>query len=98
MIELHNVEKAFETRAGKTFVLRRIDLTISEGEFVTIMGPSGAGKTTLLSILGMLDHAWTGRVPLPRPGRARAQAAATGSSSTRRTSASSSSSTTCSTT
>jgi putative ABC transport system ATP-binding protein len=60
MIELRNVEKAFETRAGKTFVLRRIDLTISEGEFVTIMGPSGAGKTTLLSILGMLDHAWTG--------------------------------------
>jgi ABC-type lipoprotein export system ATPase subunit len=37
-----------------------VDLTISEGEFVTIMGPSGAGKTTLLSILGMLDHAWTG--------------------------------------
>ncbi|HTO76000.1 MAG TPA: ABC transporter ATP-binding protein [Thermoanaerobaculia bacterium] len=60
MIDLKNVEKAFETRAGKTFVLRRIDLTISEGEFVTIMGPSGAGKTTLLSILGMLDHAWTG--------------------------------------
>jgi ABC-type lipoprotein export system ATPase subunit len=60
MIELHNVEKAFETRAGKTFVLRRIDMTISDGEFVTIMGPSGAGKTTLLSILGMLDHAWTG--------------------------------------
>jgi ABC-type lipoprotein export system ATPase subunit len=60
MIELKNVEKCFETRAGKTFVLRRIDLTIADGEFVTIMGPSGAGKSTLLAILGMLDHAWRG--------------------------------------
>jgi putative ABC transport system ATP-binding protein len=60
MIELHNVEKAFQTRAGQSYVLRRIHLTIAGGEFVTIMGPSGAGKSTLLSILGMLDHAWTG--------------------------------------
>jgi putative ABC transport system ATP-binding protein len=60
MIQLSNLEKAFETRAGQTFVLRRIQLTIAEGEFVTIMGPSGAGKSTLLAILGMLDHAWTG--------------------------------------
>jgi putative ABC transport system ATP-binding protein len=60
MIELKNVEKSFDTRAGQTFVLRRIDLTIREGEFVTVMGPSGAGKSTLLSILGMLDHAWRG--------------------------------------
>jgi ABC-type lipoprotein export system ATPase subunit len=36
-------------------VLRRINLDINEGEFVTIMGPSGAGKSTLLNIIGMLD-------------------------------------------
>jgi putative ABC transport system ATP-binding protein len=60
VIELTNLEKCFETRAGQTYVLRRIHLTIASGEFVTIMGPSGAGKSTLLSILGMLDHAWTG--------------------------------------
>ena len=60
MIELLNIEKAYEARAVKTFVLRRITLSIKEGEFVTIMGPSGAGKSTLLSILGMLDTAWTG--------------------------------------
>ncbi len=60
MIALTNVDKSYATRAGETFVLRRIDLAIAEGEFVTIMGPSGAGKSTLLAILGMLDHDWRG--------------------------------------
>jgi ABC-type lipoprotein export system ATPase subunit len=60
MIELRNVEKYFETGAGKTFVLRRITLDIKQGDFVTIMGPSGAGKSTLLAILGMLDSVWQG--------------------------------------
>jgi ABC-type lipoprotein export system ATPase subunit len=60
MIEVQNLEKSFKTRAGETFVLRRIELAIGEGEFVTVMGPSGAGKSTLLSILGMLDHSWSG--------------------------------------
>src|SRR6266542_1817577 len=64
MIELANVEKCFVTKAGQTFVLRRINLKIEPGEFVTVMGPSGAGKSTLLSILGMLDHAWTGEYRL----------------------------------
>jgi putative ABC transport system ATP-binding protein len=60
MIQLRNVEKSFETRAGRTWVLRRISLDIREGEFVTVMGPSGAGKSTLLGIIGMLDGAWQG--------------------------------------
>ena len=60
VIELRNVEKFYETRAGQTFVLRRISLFIKEGDFLTIMGPSGAGKSTLLAILGMLDSNWTG--------------------------------------
>jgi len=60
MIELRNVEKFYETGAGKTFVLRRISLDIKQGDFVTIMGPSGAGKSTLLAILGMLDSSWQG--------------------------------------
>jgi putative ABC transport system ATP-binding protein len=60
MIELRNVERSYQTGPTRSYVLRRIDLTIREGEFVTIMGPSGAGKSTLLGILGMLDHAWTG--------------------------------------
>jgi putative ABC transport system ATP-binding protein len=60
MISLHNIEKAFDTAGGKTYVLRRITLDIAPGEFVSVMGPSGAGKSTLLAILGMLDAAWTG--------------------------------------
>src|SRR5688572_31047228 len=60
MIELRGIEKSYDTGAGKTFVLRRINLTIKEGEFLTIMGPSGAGKSTLLSIIGMLDSSWSG--------------------------------------
>jgi len=60
MIKLRNVEKFYEAGYGRTYVLRRIDLDVQAGEFVTIMGPSGAGKSTLLSILGMLDSAWSG--------------------------------------
>jgi putative ABC transport system ATP-binding protein len=60
MIELRDVERSYQTGPTRSYVLRRIDLTIREGEFVTIMGPSGAGKSTLLAILGMLDHTWTG--------------------------------------
>jgi putative ABC transport system ATP-binding protein len=60
MITLRNVEKFYEGGYGRSYVLRRINLEIKEGEFVTIMGPSGAGKSTLLSIIGMLDGAWTG--------------------------------------
>ena len=60
MIEIKNLEKFYESGAGKTFVLRRISLDIKQGDFVTVMGPSGAGKSTLLAILGMLDSNWQG--------------------------------------
>jgi len=60
MISLRGVERTYKTAAGVTYVLRRINLDIREGEFVTIMGPSGAGKSTLLSIVGMLDDSWAG--------------------------------------
>ncbi len=60
MIQLKNIERFYPIGAGRFYVLRRINLDIKEGEFITIMGPSGAGKSTLLSIIGMLDGAWTG--------------------------------------
>jgi len=60
MISLRNVEKFFAQGMTKNYVLRRVDLDIKPGEFVSIMGPSGAGKSTLLHILGMHDQAWNG--------------------------------------
>jgi ABC-type lipoprotein export system ATPase subunit len=60
MIDLHNVEKFYQTGPTRTWVLRQINLHIDQGDFVTIMGPSGAGKSTLLGILGMLDTGWSG--------------------------------------
>lgn len=58
MIELKGITKSF----GSLQVLKGIDLTISKGEVVSIVGPSGAGKTTLLQIMGTLDKADTGTV------------------------------------
>ncbi len=60
MIQLNNVEKFYEQGISKTYVLRRINAEVREGEFISIMGPSGSGKSTLLNILGLLDSAWTG--------------------------------------
>ena len=60
MIHLKNLERSYKTAAGETWVLRRIDLTIPEGQFLTIMGPSGAGKSSLLNVLALLDDQWLG--------------------------------------
>src|SRR5580692_12544130 len=60
MITLKNVERSYKTGAGQTWVLRRVDLTIQEGEFITVMGPSGAGKSSLLNVLALLDDQWAG--------------------------------------
>jgi putative ABC transport system ATP-binding protein len=56
MITLKKLFKYYDNKFQRTFVLKDIDLTINEGEFVSIMGPSGAGKSTLLNIIGMLDE------------------------------------------
>ena len=55
MIKLLDIEKYYTNKFIKNYVLRRINLEIDEGEFISIMGPSGAGKSTLLYIIGMLD-------------------------------------------
>jgi len=62
MIELKNLERSYKTGHTEMWVLRRIDLTIQAGEFVTVMGPSGAGKSSLLNVLAMLDDQWKGEL------------------------------------
>lgn len=55
MIELRNITKSYRTGKTSLQVLKGIDVTIKEGELVSIMGSSGSGKSTLLNILGLLD-------------------------------------------
>ena len=58
MIKATNIHKSF----GDLEVLRGVDLSVSKGEIVSIVGPSGAGKTTLLQILGILDKPNVGEI------------------------------------
>jgi len=57
MIKLRNIDRYIDKRLQRNFILKGIDLDITEGDFVSIMGPSGAGKSTLLNIIGFLDDA-----------------------------------------
>lgn len=60
LVRTRALERRYDVGAGHVHVLRQINLDVEAGDFLTVMGPSGAGKTTLLSILGMLDHEWSG--------------------------------------
>jgi putative ABC transport system ATP-binding protein len=55
MIQLQHISKWYNVAGKPTFILKDINIQITEGEFVSIMGPSGSGKTTLLNIIGLLD-------------------------------------------
>lgn len=56
MIELKGIYKWVNTGNNRTFLLKDINLSVKEGEFISIMGPSGSGKSTLLNVIGMLDE------------------------------------------
>ena len=56
LIQLRGIDKIFITEEVETHVLTSVDLTIDQGEYVSISGPSGCGKSTLLSILGLLER------------------------------------------
>ena len=61
MIVLEHISKWYNVGGKPSFVLKDINLSIAEGEFLSVMGPSGSGKSTLLNIIGMLDQPSEGR-------------------------------------
>ncbi len=64
VIRIEGLHKSYETSAGLFPVLKDVNLSISPGEFVAIMGPSGSGKSTFMNILGCLDRPTQGRYVL----------------------------------
>ncbi len=72
-LELRAVSKTFESRLSSVSALDQVDLSVADGEFVSIVGPSGCGKSTLLNIVAGLDEPSDGEVlldgqPVERPG------------------------------
>ena len=55
MLELKGIYKWVNNGNNRIFLLKDINLTVKEGEFISIMGPSGSGKSTLLNVIGMRD-------------------------------------------
>ena len=62
MLEARNIHKVFDHPSGQLNILKGIDLTLKEGDVLSVVGPSGAGKSTLLHILGGLDEPNEGEV------------------------------------
>jgi putative ABC transport system ATP-binding protein len=60
MIELERISRTFMVGGRPVRALRDVDLTIADGEYVSIMGPSGSGKSTMLHLLGCLDRPTAG--------------------------------------
>ncbi len=64
MIQLTGIEKVYRTDRIETVALTDINLTVGEGELISIMGPSGCGKSTLLNLIGLLDAPSSGEIAL----------------------------------
>lgn len=56
LLQLNNIFKWVNSAGQRVFLLKDINLTVEEGEFISVMGPSGSGKSTLLNVIGMLDN------------------------------------------
>jgi len=64
MIQLTNIDKYYDSKFQRTYVLKDIILEVQEGEFLSVMGPSGSGKSTLLNIIGLMDAPSSGSFTL----------------------------------
>ncbi|MFZ0134670.1 MAG: ABC transporter ATP-binding protein [Desulfobacterales bacterium] len=56
MIELTGIGRTFQVGTEAVHALNQVDLTVRDGEYLSVMGPSGSGKSTLLNIIGLLDR------------------------------------------
>ena len=61
LLQLEDVSKVFQDGRVARTALRQVDLSIDEGEYVSVSGPSGGGKSSLLAIMGLLDTPTSGR-------------------------------------
>ncbi len=64
MFSVHKLCKSFPSPQGELEVLKDVNLEVSKGDFIAIIGESGSGKSTLLQILGTLDKADSGKILL----------------------------------
>lgn len=64
MINLTSLSKIYRTDEIETIALENVNLTVEQGEFLSIMGPSGCGKSTLLNIMGLLDVPTNGQIEI----------------------------------
>jgi NitT/TauT family transport system ATP-binding protein len=62
VIEARDVSLTFQTADGPVYALSKVNLTVTEGEFVSFIGPSGCGKTTLLRVIADLEQATDGQI------------------------------------
>ncbi|HVG22294.1 MAG TPA: ABC transporter ATP-binding protein [Blastocatellia bacterium] len=62
VIQLEGIEKVYRTAKIETVALTNVNITVTKGEFISIMGPSGSGKSTLLNVIGLLDVPTGGKV------------------------------------
>ena len=56
LVVLNGIERTFYLGDSQVHALRNVDLNITRGEYIAVMGPSGSGKSTLLNLIGRLDR------------------------------------------
>lgn len=62
ILKLENIEKKYSGSVEELHIINNLNLTVEEGEFISILGRSGSGKSTLLNIMGLLDRADNGKI------------------------------------
>ena len=62
ILRLENIEKYYSGSVDKLHIIRNLNLSVKEGEFISILGRSGSGKSTLLNVIGLLDKIDGGKI------------------------------------